>query len=70
MGTSGLFSYDHNFNGFGGTAALQAFRQLGGTRLRVFGTVRGSLLAGVNHETTYSTGALAGAAAGHVLGLA
>ena len=41
----------HNFTGVGPTAALQAHRTLGATRLALFGDVRSSLLAGTARRT-------------------
>lgn len=41
-----VLDFVHDFNGAGPTVALQACRQLGASRLSLFGTVRGSLLVG------------------------
>jgi len=41
-----VLDFRHNFHGIGPTAALEAHRQLGNTRLSLFGMVRGSLLVG------------------------
>jgi len=41
----------HDFNGVGPTAAFQAHRTLGATRLALFGEVRGSLLVGTARRT-------------------
>ena len=49
-----LVSYNRNFNGAGPTASLQAYRRLGSTRLKAFGIVRGSYVAGQSKETTYT----------------